>query len=185
MHVVDCRAAAAAKSEAQGANCSDSRAGNLYIEYWTYYADSASFRGVPLLGAAGYHSDDWEGVEIRISPDGSVDERASSHHGYNHSKSFTNWVSDAGIGPLRGLEEAVGVRESNGWGPETHQLLVSGGSHAGNAEGGFDSDRHTPGRQVHLIPLEPIAASARRYAFEIVPPWEKQIWLDPEAEGTE
>lgn len=185
VHVVDCRRSAAAEAEAQGADCSDSRAGNLYIEYWTYYANSASFRGVPLLAAAGYHDDDWEGVEIRISPDGSVDERASSHHGYNHTKGMTNWVSDAGIGPLRSLEESVGVRESNGWGPETHRLLVSGGSHAGNAEGDFDSDRHTPGRDVHLIPLEPIATGAGRYTFEIVPPWQKQLWFDPEAEGTE
>ncbi|HXV04829.1 MAG TPA: hypothetical protein VFP23_02865 [Solirubrobacterales bacterium] len=33
VHVVDCRPGAAVKSEAKGANCSGSRAGNLYIQY--------------------------------------------------------------------------------------------------------------------------------------------------------
>ncbi len=184
VHVVDCRPAALSDSEAAGADCSGSRAGRLYIQYWTYYADSASFRGVPLIAAAGYHPDDWEGVQIRIGPRGSVDERASSHHGYNHFKSVGNWVSDAGIGPLRDLAEAVGARESGGWGPETHWLLVSGGSHAGNAAGGFDADRGIPGRRVHLIPLEPIAAGDR-HRFAISPPWLKQVWFNPEADGTD
>src|SRR3954454_9573396 len=39
VHVVDCRPGAAEASEADGANCSGERAGNLYVQYWTYYAD--------------------------------------------------------------------------------------------------------------------------------------------------
>ncbi len=58
VHVIDCRSAAAEKTEAAGADCSDERAGNLYIQYWTYYADSATLRGVPIAGAKGYHHDD-------------------------------------------------------------------------------------------------------------------------------
>ncbi|MGB7589134.1 MAG: hypothetical protein WBM00_10545 [Solirubrobacterales bacterium] len=185
VHVIDCRPDGIDRAEAAGADCSESRAGHLYIQYWTYYADSASLRGFPVLEAAGYHHDDWEGVQIRISADGSVEERATSHHGYNHSKGVENWGSDAGIGPIRELSEAVGARESNGWGPETHMLLVSGGSHAGNVDGGFDADRGTPAHGVHLVPLEPMLAGAYRYRFAINPPWLKQVWFDPEAEGTD
>ena len=160
------------------------RVGNLYIQYWTYYADSATLRGVPIVGERGYHRDDWEGVQIRIRPDGSVDQRASSHDGYNHGQGVANWGSDAGIGPLRDAAEAVGLRRRNGWGPETHLLLVSGGSHAGNADGIPHIERLTPGNRVHLIPLEPIAATSRAH-FAISPPWRKRVWRDPEAEGTE
>ncbi len=183
VHVVDCRAAAAEASEAAGADCSGARAGNLYIQYWTYYADSATLRGVPVAGAKGYHRDDWEGVQIRIRP-GGVDERASSHNGYNGgARSIRNWGSDAGIGPLKDAAEAVGARPENGWGPETHLLRVSGGSHAGNPVDFDEFDRYTPGRRVHLIPLEPIAATSTA-TFAISPPWLKQVWRDPEAAGT-
>lgn len=184
VHVVDCRPGAVARAEAEGIDCSGSRAGNLYIQYWTYYADSATLRGVPIAGSAGFHPDDWEGVQIRIRPDGSVDERASSHNGYNHSQGVANWGSDAGIGPLKDATEAVGLRPRNGWGPETHILLVSGGSHAGNASGIPRIERLTPRGRVHLIPLESIAATSQAH-FAITPPWLKHAWQDPETEGTD
>jgi hypothetical protein len=162
------------------------RGGNLYIQYWLYYADSATLRGVPIVGDAGYHHDDWESVQIRIGPDGNVDERASSHHGYNYAQSLANDGSDAGIGPLKDVAEAVGARPDNGWGPETHMLVVSGGSHAGNTNGFLRIDRVTPGRRVHLVPLEPIAAEeGTAYGFAISPPWRKRVWRDPEADGTD
>jgi len=162
------------------------RGGNLYIQYWLYYADSATLRGVPIAGDAGYHHDDWESVQIRIDPDGDVDERASSHHGYNYAQSVANAGSDAGIGPLKDVAEAVGARPDNGWGPETHLLVVSGGSHAGNTDGFLRIDRVTPGRRVHLVPLEPIAADeGAAYRFAISPPWHKRVWRDPEADGTD
>ena len=81
------------------------------------------------------------------------------------------------------LAEDLDVRHPNGWGPETGLLLVSGGSHAGNATGAPRGSRFTPGRRVHLIPLEPIAADAHT-TFAVVPPWLKEVWRDPEAEGT-
>ncbi len=184
VHVVDCRADQAAESEEVGADCLGSRVGNLYIQYWTYYADSATFRGIPVLGDAGYHPDDWEGVQIRIRPDGSVDERASSHDGYNQRPGpLRGWASDAGIAPVKHAEEAVGLRPENGWGPETHLLMVSGGSHAGHTAGIPEVVRLTPGGRVHLIPLEPIAAESEA-KFAINPPWRKKVWRDPEAEGT-
>ena len=159
------------------------REGSLYIQYWLYYADSATLRGVPVVGAAGYHADDWESVQIRISPDGRVDQRASSHGGYNHGRSVANWGSDAGFDPLRRAAEAIAGREPGGWGPETGLLLVSGGSHAGNAAGIPHVDRFTPGRRVHLVPLEAIIAAADA-DFAVSPPWRKQVWHDPETSGT-
>jgi very-short-patch-repair endonuclease len=182
VHVVDCRPGSAGATEAEGADCSGPRAGNLYIQYWLYYADSATLRR--LIGGLGYHRDDWESVQIRIGADGDVAERASSHEGYNHERGPANWGSDAGITPLRDAAEAIGARPHDGWGAETHALLVSGGSHAGNVDGIPGADRAVPGRRVHLVALEPIAAdSAARFA--ITPPWRKQVWDDPEAEGTE
>lgn len=181
VHVVDCR-----DGGDGAASCTGSRGGNLYLQYWLYYADSATLRGVPLVGGAGYHRDDWESVQLRVGPDGEVDQRASSHGGYNHDRSVANWGSDAGIGPLRDVAEALGARPHNGWGPETRLLLVSGGSHAGNVSGIPDVDRLVPGSRVHLIPLEPIVASgAASYRFAVVPPWRKRVWSDPEAEGTD
>jgi hypothetical protein len=183
VHVVDCRAGEREASEAAGADCSGDRAGRLYIQYWLYYANSATLRDVPVVGDVGEHHDDWESVQVRINPDGSVDERASSHDGYNYSLQDLDWGSDAGIGFLRELAEDLDVRHPNGWGPETGLLLVSGGSHAGNATGAPRGSRFTPGRRVHLIPLEPIAADSHA-TFAVVPPWLKEVWSDPEAEGT-
>ena len=180
VHVIDCREAARRPA---GADCSGDRAGNLYIQFWTYYADSATLRGVPVAGRRGYHRDDWESVQFRIGPDGEVAQRASSHHGYNNAKGLANAASDAGIGPLRDLAEAVGARPRGGWGPASGILFVSGGSHAGNVQESSAIDRLTPGSRVHLVPLEPVAESGA--AFAISPPWRKRVWLDPEAEGTE
>jgi hypothetical protein len=184
VHVVDCRPAAREASEATSVDCSGERAGNLYLQYWTYYADSATLRGIPIVGEEGFHPDDWEGVQIRIRPDGSTDERASSHNGYNHARGIANWGSDAGIGPLNDAAEMIGLRPHNGWGPETHILLISGGSHAGNADGIPRIERLTPRNRVHLIPLEPIAVASQA-RFAISPPWQKKVWRDPEAEGTD
>jgi hypothetical protein len=185
VHVVDCREGEAERAEAAGADCSGERTGFLYVQYWFYYPDSATLRGVPIAGPKGYHLDDWESVQLRFGPDGEVSQRASSHHGYNYSRSARNWGSDADIVPLEVAAEAVGARRRNGWGPETRLLLVSGGSHAGNVMGTFDLervDRFTPGRRVHLVPLEELAGEGS--AFAVSPPWLKRVWFDPEAEGT-
>lgn len=172
VHVIDCREDEAERTEDGRADCSGERAGNLYLQYWTYYADSATLRGVPIAGEKGYHRDDWESVQLRIRPDGSVDQRASSHHGYNYFASDVNWMSDAGL------------ISHDGWGPETRHLFVSGGSHAGNAVGKAGLSHFTPGRRVHLVPLERIAAETDA-RFAVSPPWLKRVWLDPEYRGTD
>jgi hypothetical protein len=182
VHVIDCRGDAFARRGA--ANCTGDRAGILYIQYWLYYADSATLRGVPIAASRGYHPDDWESLQVRIGADGSLDERASSHHGYNYAAGVANAGADAGVDALRDLAESIGARRRNGWGPSEGLLRVSGGSHAGNAEGYFDLDRIAPGPSIRLVPLEPIAA-AGRYRFAVTPPWRKQVWTDPEASGTD
>lgn len=171
VHVIDCREGEAERTEAAGADCSGERAGNLYIQFWTYYPDSATLRGVPVAGEKGYHRDDWESVQLRIGSDGRVEQRASSHHGYNYARGEQNWASDAG---------AV-ARDA--WAPETGLLFVSGGSHAGNAFAFSEIERFTPGRRVHLIPLEGVAGEST-VRFAVSPPWLKEVWLDPEARGT-
>jgi hypothetical protein len=186
VHVIDCRPGATGPLAAgdRPARCSGDRAGNLYLQYWLYYPESATLRGMPVIGGRGYHRDDWESYQVRIGPDGKADARASSHRGYNYERGADNWASDAGIGPLRAATEALGLRNRNGWGPESGALFVSGGSHAGNVRA-FPGTRFTPPRRLLLIPLDPEAAGEwRPPRFAIPPPWRKQVWGDPEAAGT-
>ena len=162
-HLIDCRAGSTAPA---GADCSGVAGGNLYIQYWLYYPGSATGEGSiapgvvreisSAIGSPSYHHDDWESLQLRIHPDGSVDSRASAHHGY---------------GP--------------GWLPLSRAgYTVSGGSHAGTVEPA-DFDRITTPRRLGLIPLEPIAATHPDTAFAITPPWYKRAWLEPEYEGTD
>jgi hypothetical protein len=186
VHVIDCRGPAEPyRGFGRAPDCSGERAGNLYLQFWLYYVDSATMRGAPFVGGAGYHRDDWESVQVRVAPDGSTLERASSHHGYNHASSLANGGSDAGIDAVRGLAEAVGARPRNGWGPSQGLLRVSGGSHAGNVSGYLDLDRVAPAGRVHLVPLETIAANGDRRRFAVSPPWRKRVWRDPEATTTD
>lgn len=110
------------------------RDGSTYIQYWLYYADSASLRGVPIAGPRGFHEDDWESYQVRIGPGGhGVFARASSHRGYNGGESWANPASDAGLRSVAGTAEALGLRSPNGWTPARGREYVSGGSHAGHA----------------------------------------------------
>src|SRR4051794_38322999 len=139
-HVIDCREPG--RGEAHGYDCSGERAGRVYIQYWTYYGDSATSRTTPVLGEAGYHRDDWEGYQVRINPDGSVQARASSHNGYNGADApAVDWASDAsgkvpGASAVRDATESLGLRDRRGWTPSQGTLYVSGGSHAGHATEG-------------------------------------------------
>jgi hypothetical protein len=169
----------------------DSReSGGVYIQYWAYYPESASLRGVPVLEEQGFHRHDWESVQLKIGSDGEVEQRASSHAGYNHTRSIANWGSDAGSSLLRRAAEAAGLRRPGGWGGATGRWLIAGGSHAGNVDGPIDGSRYrtrTPAGLIRLIPLEGIqgAPLVRPADFEpITPPWRKSVWTDPEAEGT-
>jgi hypothetical protein len=209
VHVVDCRSAEArGDSAARGHDCSEERAGNLYIQYWLYYEDSTSLRTLP--GRVGFHEDDWEGYQARIGPSG-TEARATSHQGYNYDGGLGGWPSDAGL-----------VHRS-AWGPSTGRLYVSGGSHAGHvhedrrlsvrkirrASAGAGAGalaalrgdrtgvrlprrltappprtRWTPADRLTLIPIETLDPAARRTRFAVVPPWRKPVYHDPEDQGT-
>jgi hypothetical protein len=176
-HVIDCRRGHIASTEAWGGNCSGSRAGNLYLQYWLYYPGSATAEGsTPLKGAIRqlsgaighptHHPDDWEGYQVRIGPGGSV-ARATSHHGYN------------------------------GWVPDGDAYLISGGSHAGRPRprlalqripaplrAALSSRRTTKDGRLILIPIETLP-DRDGYAFAISPPWRKRVYYDPEDQGTD
>lgn len=138
-HVIDCRGPAAA-----GADCSGPRAGRIYVQYFAYYPGSATAEGVLLkrqvrelstaAGRSSFHEDDWEGVQLRVNPDGSVDSRASSHNGYNGGGGIANWGSDMGNPAAARAAEAAGFRDPNGWTPSRGTYYVSGGSHAGHVD---------------------------------------------------
>lgn len=184
-HVIDCRPGARRATEAAGADCSGDRAGRLYLQFWEYFVDSQSLGGVPVAEVEGFHRDDWEGTQFRINSDGSVDQRAGSHHGYNYEQGKRNWGSDAGWEVVKDASETAGLRPEGGWGPATGYLLVSGGSHAGNVKGDLSQvGSQTRRGDIRLIPLEPLAAAGRDPGFAITPPWVKDAWTDPEAEGT-
>ncbi len=46
-----------------------------------------------------------------------------------------------------------------------------------------DSRRIEPGN-LRMTPLEPIARNGGAPHFEVSPPWEKDVWTDPESMGT-
>jgi hypothetical protein len=62
VHVIDCRRGGRPAFAGRGPrpDCTARRGGNLYLQYWLYYPESATMRGVPVLGKRGYHRDDWE-----------------------------------------------------------------------------------------------------------------------------
>jgi len=136
--VIDCRDQT--RAAVRGYDCSGERAGRVYVQYWEYYGDSATSRA--LYGDKGFHEDDWEGYQVRINPDGSVDARASSHNGYNGADApAVDWASDAsgkvpGASAIRDATERLGLRDERGWTPSEGTLYVSGGSHAGHATEG-------------------------------------------------
>jgi hypothetical protein len=161
-HVIDCRDPAA--GTAAGFDCSAGRAGNLYLQYWLYYPDSATYRGVPFAEDRGFHRDDWESYAVRIEPSGRVYARASSHNGYNGpDDGMFSWASDAaghlpGASEIRDAQEATGLRNPGGWTPAQGRLYVSGGSHAGHAS--ESSLRRTLSR---LLAGATIGASGERF----------------------
>src|SRR3954454_3069316 len=197
VHVVDCRTSLArAESTAKGYDCRGGRSGNLYIQYWLYYEDSTWLGGV-VPGGLEHHEDDWEGGQVRITPDG-VESRATSHHGYNYDADPTSWPSD------------IGLTHRSAWGRSTGKLFVSGASHAGHvherrrlsilrvahAGGDLSVDayalasgrrppaklphrltvppprtRWTPASRLTLIPIETLGDRALATHFAIEPPW--------------
>jgi hypothetical protein len=193
-HAIDCRAEAAASTEAAGADCSGERAGNLYLQYWLYYPGSATAEGsTPLrgplrtvsskLGHPTHHADDWESYMVRLGPAGRF-ARASSHRGYSYSigrglAGYSLRRTRTGTWTVRRSQRVV-----NGWGPEAGVLYISGGSHAGNARTGKTVSRTTKDHRLRLIPIETLAGRDSA-SFAVSPPWRKRVFFDPEYPRTD
>jgi hypothetical protein len=193
------------------------RGGRLYLQYWLYYPDSnTAFAGsdqvwerswilprVRELVAGtpdypGFHRDDWEGVFVRIDPDGSTWVRASAHGHYQGCKwrdcrdrwtEPTRWVrishgSHAGHVPF-GLEPRPRPRgeppppprylprPESPWLHDRHIPLVPGRNL---------HERTTSGEGIRLIPLETLDRhSYRPLDDHVKPPWRKRAYSDPES----
>jgi hypothetical protein len=193
-HVIDCRADHSANTEAWGGDCSGNRAGNLYLQYWLYYAGSATAEGsTPLrepirrvstaLGHSTFHPDDWEGYQVRIGPGGNF-ARASAHHGYDYELDPPLLPYAIERGPDGRLQFQRVPEAVNGWGPERDTYYISGGSHAGTATVERSVTRTTKDGRLVLIPIESLP-DRERYTFAISPPWRKRVYFDPEYGGTD
>ena len=152
--------------------------GETFLQYWLYYPDSTS----TWMGSAaiwntlikrttkqdypGYHRDDWESVQVRVDDaTGAARMRASSHGWY------------------QGCKE----RECrNQWTPWTGWSRVSYGSHAGHIplpERDPD-ERTTTAAGVTVVAIESLTAEERATEFEVTPPWDKRVYLDPRSPST-
>ena len=129
------------------------RGGALYLQYWFYYPESFTGGIGRVFGDAwpGFHPDDWEAYQVRISAGGRVAARATAHGGY-----------------------------ASGWSPSGGWYRVSGGSHAGHLVTLPRGERVTPGSKLELVPLERLTGTGR-YAFEVTPPWRKEVYTRPES----
>jgi hypothetical protein len=196
------------------------RSGRLYIQYWLYYPDSNSAlagsdrlwerswilpRLRKLLAGTpdypGFHRDDWEGVFIRVDPDGSTWVRASSHGHFQGCKwrvcgddwiRPTGWVrvsrgSHAGYVPIR-LEP--GPDRPNA-GPRIPRYIPPPGSPSRPYRrvpllpGRDFNERTTSGEGLRLIPLETRNKSHYRpLADDVEPPWRKKAYAHPETDGS-
>ena len=152
--------------------------GETFLQYWLYYPDSTS----TWMGSAaiwntvikratrqdypGYHRDDWESVQVRVDDaTGAARMRASSHGWYQGCKEHEC---------------------RNRWTPWTGWSRVSYGSHAGH----IPLPGATP---TSARPLRPVCGSSRSRdsagaeratEFEVTPPWDKRVYLDPRSPST-
>jgi hypothetical protein len=146
----------------------------------------------------GFHEDDWEGVFVRIDPDGRTWVRASAHGHYQGCKwrecrnrwmHPTGWVrisrgSHAGHVPFRLVPRPRDPREppppprwlrrpEAPWLRDRHVPLVPGRN---------VQERTTSGEGIRLIPLETLDRRGYRPLDpKVTPPWRKRAYSHPEA----
>lgn len=127
--------------------------GALYLQYWFYFPESFTGGIGRVFGDKwpGFHPDDWEGYQVRISPGGAESARATAHGEY-----ASDWTS------------------SGGW------YRVSGGSHAGQVVEAPRGERVTHASKLELVPLERLGGTGR-YTFVVTPPWLKEVYSRPES----
>ncbi|HET6848219.1 MAG TPA: hypothetical protein VFH74_05135 [Gaiellales bacterium] len=148
------------------------RPGAVYLEYWEYLPDSrTAHTGIPAFD--GYHRDDWEGLIVKLRPDGTVvGARASAHLGW------------AGRHPWWDLAH-------DDWAPYPAPAFRASGSHAGSfqrrgvdvAGDAWDGDAPGAGPPL-LLPADAARRGAPAFDPGATAPWRKQVWSDPEAVTT-
>jgi hypothetical protein len=191
------------------------RGGRLYVSYWLYYPDSnTTLAGsdrlwerswlLPRLRDVisgtpdypGYHRDDWEGVVIRVDPDGSAWARASSHgrfQGCRWSECGDRWARRTGwVRVSRGSHSGhvpfrMGPRsEPRGAPPFARHLPLPNSRRRRRiplVPGRNVHERSTTGEGLRLIPLE--THDRRGYRAldpDVRPPWRKRAYGDPETD---
>ncbi len=145
----------------------------------------------------GFHRDDWEGVFVRIDPDGSSWVKASAHGHYQGCKwrecrnewtRPTGWVrvsrgSHAGHVPLRVTPRPHDPRN----GPGMPRFITPPQSPAPHrprvplVPGRNLDERSTTGEALRLIPLETLDwDSYTPLDDQVKPPWRKRAYSDPE-----
>jgi hypothetical protein len=142
----------------------------VYLEYWEYLPESrTAHTGIAELD--GYHRDDWEGVIVKLRGDGAVvGARASAHLGWSGRSPW--WELRTGD-----------------WAPYPAAVYRASGSHAGSfrrdgidlAGDGWGGDAATPGREPLLLPADALRDAGLTFDPGAVPPWQKQVWSDPES----
>jgi hypothetical protein len=191
------------------------RHGRLYVQYWLYYPDSNSVlagadrlwerswllpRLRRLVGGSsdypGFHQDDWEGVFVRVDPDGTTWMRASSHGHFQGCKWLachdrwarsTGWVrvsrgSHAGHLPFRSERR---WRRGGHSGAPRYLPLPARPRRTPLLPGRDFDERTTSGEGLRLIPLE--TRDHRGYRPldpDVKPPWDKEAYTDPESDSS-
>jgi hypothetical protein len=189
------------------------RRGRLYVQYWLYYPDSNSVLAgadrlwersslLPrlrrlLAGSAdypGFHRDDWEGVFVRVDPDGTAWMRASSHghvQGCKWLACHDRWVRSTGwVRVSRGSHAGhVPFRTERRWRSGHHPAapryvpLPTNARRTPLLPGRDLHERTSTGEGLRLIPLE--TRRNRRYRRldpGVRPPWRKEAYTDPESD---
>jgi hypothetical protein len=194
------------------------RGGRLYVQYWLYYPDSnTALAGsdrlwerswlLPRLRELvsgtrdypGFHEDDWEGVFVRVDPDGSTWVRVSSHGHFQGCKwrnchdewlRPTGWVrvtrgSHSGHVPFR-MEPRPRDPDD---GPIVPRYIPPLGSPERRRRriplvpGRNLDERTTTGEGIRLIPLETHDTDPYRPLGDgVKPPWRKRAYADPESD---
>jgi hypothetical protein len=190
------------------------RAGRLYVQYWLYYPDSNSVlagadrvwerswllprvrelvRGTPDY--PGFHEDDWEGVFVRLDPDGTAWMRASSHghlQGCKWRSCHDRWARDTGwVRISRGSHAGhVPFRSERRWRSGVRQAgprympLPAPPRRTPMLPGRDMDERTSTGEGLRLVPLEPLDhGDYRPQDPGVKPPWDKGAYDDPDADG--
>ena len=128
--------------------------GALYLQYWFYFPESFTGGIGRIFGDAwpGFHPDDWEGYQVRVSPGGAVTARATAHGEYASDWSDSaGWYRALGRQPRRAAGRGAARRARHAR-VEARRWCRSSASPA-------------PGR----------------YTFAVTPPWLKEVYTRPES----